>query len=70
MKERIIQKLTSRKFWIAIVGVVVGLAASFGITENDYAQMVGLIGSIASAISYVFAEGFVDAQNKVEKDDE
>lgn len=60
MKEQIFQKLTSRKFWVAIVGIVVGIAAAFGIDENDYAQMVGLIGAIASALSYVFAEASVD----------
>ena len=60
MKEILLTKLTSRKFWAAVVGVVVGLAAAFGIEENDYAQMVGLIGSIASAISYMFVEGAVD----------
>ena len=60
MKEVIVQKLSSRKLWVAVVGVVVGLAAVFGITENDYAQIVGLIGSIASAISYIFAEASID----------
>ena len=60
MKEIIVQKLSSRKLWVAVVGVVVGLAAAFGITENDYAQIVGLIGSIASAISYIFAEASID----------
>ena len=60
MKEQIIQKLTSRKFWVSVVGIVVGVAAAFGINENEYAQLVGLIGSIASAIAYVFVEGGSD----------
>lgn len=29
------QKLTSRKLWAALVGIVAGLASVFGITEND-----------------------------------
>lgn len=60
MKEILVQKLSSRKLWVAVVGVVVGLAAVFGIEENEYAQIVGLIGSIASAVSYIFAEASVD----------
>ena len=60
MKEILVQKLTSRKLWVAVVGVVVGLAATFGIEENDYAQIVGVIGSIASALTYIFAEASVD----------
>ncbi len=54
------QKLTSRKFWIAIVGIIVGIAAAFGIRDNDYAQIAGVITSIASAISYVVGEAIVD----------
>jgi hypothetical protein len=46
--------------WAALVGVVVGLAAVFGIEENEYAQIVGLVGSLASALGYIFGEAAVD----------
>ena len=39
MKEILVQKLTSRKLWIAIVGIIIGLATAFGIDENEYAQI-------------------------------
>jgi uncharacterized membrane protein len=55
------QKLSSRKLWAALVGVIVGLAAAFGIEENEYAQIVGVVGSIVSAVSYIFGESAVDA---------
>ncbi len=55
------QKLSSRKLWIAVVGVIVGLAATFGITENDYAQIVGVVGSVVSVLGYIFGEAKVDA---------
>lgn len=55
------QKLTSRKLWAAVVGVIVGLAAAFGIEENEYAQVVGVVGSVVSVISYIFGEAKVDA---------
>lgn len=57
----ILQKLMSRKLWAALVGVIVGLAAAFGITENDYAQVVGVVGSVVSVVSYIFGEAKVDA---------
>lgn len=63
--NNILRKLLSRKLWVTVVGVVVGIAAAFGITENDYAQMVGLIGAIASAINYVHTEGLVDKASAV-----
>ena len=33
------QKLSSRKLWAAIVGVVVGLAAAFGLEDSEWAQI-------------------------------
>ncbi len=55
------KKLSSRKLWAALIGVIVGLAAAFGIEENDYAQVVGVVGSVVSVISYIFGEASVDA---------
>ena len=55
------QKLTSRKLWAAVVGVIVGLAAAFGIGENEYAQIVGIVGSVVSVVSYILGEAQVDA---------
>ena len=59
--QTFLRKITSRKFIVAVVGIVVGLAAAFGIEENEYAQIVGLIGSIVAAISYIAGEAKVDA---------
>lgn len=55
------QKLTSRKLWMAVVGVAVGLAAAFGIEENDYAQIAGVVTSVVSVVSYIFGEAAIDA---------
>lgn len=59
------QKLTSRKLWAAVVGVVVGLAAAFGIGENEYAQVAGVVGSAASVVAYIFGESKIDAAASV-----
>ena len=63
------QKLTSRKFWAALVGVIVGLASAFGITENDYAQVVGVVTSAVSVVAYIGGEGLVDAARLKQADD-
>lgn len=63
------QKLSSRKLWAALIGVIVGLAAAFGIEENEYAQIVGVVGSVVSAVSYIFGEAHVDA-NRTENTEE
>jgi spore maturation protein SpmB len=59
--EKLKQKLSSRKLWVAIVGVVIGLAAAFGIEENDYAQVAGMVTSAVSVLGYIFGEAKVDA---------
>ncbi len=55
------QKLSSRKLWTAVVGVVVGLAAAFGLNENEYAQVAGIVTSAASVFAYIFSEAKIDA---------
>ncbi len=71
MKQKINwkQKLTSRKLWAALVGVVAGLAASFGITESEYAQVAGLVTAAVSVVSYIFGESKVDAARQFGTDD-
>lgn len=56
-----IRKISSRKLWVAIIGVVVGLAAAFGIEESEYAPVVGIIGAIASCVTYIIGEAKIDA---------
>ena len=55
------QKLTSRKLWVAVVGVVVGLATVFGLPENDIAQIAGVVTSAMAVVAYISGESRVDA---------
>ena len=61
MKEDIIRKLTSRKFWAAIVGFVTGLLIYFGKSAEQADQIAALIMSGASVIAYILGEGLADA---------
>ena len=69
MSRTILEKLKSRKLWAALVGVVVGLAAAFGIEGNDYAEVAGIVTSAVSVVAYIFGEAAVDAANKTEGTD-
>lgn len=60
-KDDIIRKLTSRKFWAAIVGFVTGLLIYLGKSEAESAQIAALIMSAASVIAYILGEGLADA---------
>ena len=55
------QKLTSRKFWAAIVGFVTPMLLAFGMAENNVAQVVAIIMAGADVVAYIVAEGLVDA---------
>lgn len=57
------KKLTSRKFWLAIVAFVTPLLLAFGVTENDVTQITAIIMAGADVLAYIIAEGMIDAKN-------
>ena len=54
------QKLSSRKLWAAIAGVVVGLVVAFGGDGETIQTVSGSVMSVVSAIVYILAEAGVD----------
>ena len=63
--QTFLRKLSSRKLWIAVVGIVVGLATTFGIQESEYNEVVGMVTTVASVVGYLFAESRVDAAGAI-----
>jgi len=55
------QKLSSRKLWAAIAGLVMGLSMVFGLDEGTISTVSGAVVSVASVIVYIVTEGRVDA---------
>jgi phage shock protein PspC (stress-responsive transcriptional regulator) len=55
------QKLSSRKLWAAVAGVVTGLAMVFGLDESVISSVAGAVVSVASVVTYIITEGRVDA---------
>ena len=58
------KKLTSRKFWMAIVAFVTPLLLAFGMAEDNVTQVVAIIMAGADVVAYIIAEGLVDAGQK------
>lgn len=58
------RKLTSRKFWMAIIALITGILTAFNVDAGTVEKVSGLVMSGASAIAYIIAEGLVDAENK------
>lgn len=59
-----IRKLSSRKFWLALIGFVTALLIAFNVDAGSVEQITSIIMSGASLIAYILAEGFVDGANK------
>ena len=57
------RKLTSRKFWMAIAGFVVGIIMAFNGSAEVAETVSGCIMSGASAIAYIIGEGLADSGN-------
>ena len=55
------QKLTSRKFWAAVIGVVTSLCVVFGVPDMTAQQITGVITAASTLIAYILGEGLVDA---------
>jgi uncharacterized membrane protein len=54
-------KLTSRKFWAAVVSFVALLVVALGGTEAQATQITALITAGATVIAYIIGEGMIDA---------
>lgn len=63
MKELLIQKLTSRKFFALLTSLVVAILVAYNVGESTIAQVTAIIGAFASIISYIFAEAYIDGQS-------
>lgn len=61
MKIDWVSKLTSRKFWMAIVGFVSGLLLALHMDEATVTQISGIIMAGASVVAYIIGEGLADA---------
>lgn len=60
----IVRKLTSRKFLVAVAGIITGVALAMGADANEIDTISGIVLTIISGGSYIFAEALVDARRE------
>lgn len=60
-KTNFVQKLTSRKFWAAVIGFVTSILVAFGVGDLAIEQVVAIITAASTLIAYIIGEGLVDA---------
>ena len=56
------QKLTSRKFWAAVIGFVTTILVVLNYSEMQVEQVAGVISAAGVLIAYIIGEGFVDGK--------
>lgn len=54
-------KLSSRKFWVAVIGLVTSMMIVFGARESETSQIAAAITALGSVVSYILGESMVDA---------
>ena len=57
------RKLTSRKFWAAVVGFSAPLMTMLQVSDSTAVQVTALIMAGASVIAYTIGEGLTDSAN-------
>lgn len=61
------QKLTSRKFWAALITFITSILIAFGVSDLTIEQVIAVISAGSVMIAYIIGEGMVDAA-RLEKD--
>lgn len=68
-KADLIRKLTSRKFWVAVVGFVTALLVAFNVDTGSIEKITSIIMSFATLIAYILAEGMADTKGVNKNED-
>lgn len=64
------QKLTSRKFWAAVITFMTTVLLAFGVPQVTTEQVTAIIAATSTMVAYILGEGLVDAVRAKEKGDE
>jgi flagellar biosynthesis protein FliQ len=66
MKESILKKVTSRKFFALLSALVVAVLVAYQVDEGTIAHVTAIIGAFASIVTYITAEAYIDGKNTKE----
>jgi hypothetical protein len=65
--EKLGQKLSSRKFWAAIVAFLTSVLAALNIPDLDSNQVIAIVSAVGSLMIYILGESYVDGK-RIEAD--
>ena len=56
------QKLSSRKFWVALSAFVCAICVLFGVDELTIEKLVATVSALGVLVAYILTEGYIDAK--------
>lgn len=62
------QKLTSRKFWAAVIGFVSAILLAFNVDSMTVEQVISVVSACSVLIAYIIGEGLVDSHRSDDSD--
>lgn len=57
------RKLTSRKFWLAVIGFVTAILIFYNVDGNTIERVTSIIMAGATLIAFIIGEGLADSAN-------
>ena len=58
------RKLSSRKFWVALIGFVTAILVAFKVDELTIEQVTSVISAASILVAYILDEGYVDGKRE------
>ena len=55
------QKLSSRKFWSLIAGLIIAIGALVGWSDTSVEKIVALVSAVSVIVAYIFGEAITDS---------
>ena len=68
-KKDIIRKLSSRKFWTALIAWLTSVCAAFGVADSAVTQVTVIVSGIGALCVYMLAEGMADNGGRIDDDE-
>lgn len=62
-KEYWIRKLTSRKFWVAMIAFITSMMMAFQADNETIQRVSAVVMAGATALAYIIGEGMIDAES-------
>lgn len=63
------QKLSSRKFWAALIGFVTAILFALNYAETDITKITAIISAAGTLVAYILTEGYIDGKREEDKEE-